>query len=177
MPVTVDEQGVFIIIRIIKMNFHRAPLVLFALILPLLVGLTIFGFFTHSQSMYAAPNGIIMVNTLQDENDGSCLDGDCSLRDAINTSNNNDVINFDVAGTITLSSSLNTLNINKNLTINGGSVITVSGDDNVRIFNVTAGNVIFDGLIVTKGRAQSSDGCPGFSFADACGAGILIRNN
>ncbi len=159
------------------MIFHRAPLVLFALILPLLVGLTIFGFFTHSQSMYAAPNGIIMVNTLQDENDGSCLDSDCSLRDAINTANNNDVINFDVAGTITLSSSLNTLNINKNLTINGGSVITVSGDDNVRIFNVTAGNVIFDGLIVTKGRAQSSDGCPGFSFADACGAGILIRNS
>lgn len=41
------------------------------------------------------------VNTVVDENDGSCGDGDCSLRDAIIETNNNpgpDTINFNISG-------------------------------------------------------------------------------
>ena len=41
------------------------------------------------------------VDTVVDENDGSCSDGDCSLRDAIILANNNpgpDTINFNISG-------------------------------------------------------------------------------
>jgi len=58
----------------------------------------------------------LTVNTLVDENDGSCV-GDCSLRDAINTANPNDTITFGVTGTINLS--LGQLVIAQNLTIIG----------------------------------------------------------
>jgi len=40
------------------------------------------------------------VDTVVDENDGSCSDGDCSLRDAIILANNSgsDTINFNISG-------------------------------------------------------------------------------
>ena len=40
------------------------------------------------------------VNTLVDENDGSCAEGDCSLRDAIQVAVGGDTIDIDVTGTI-----------------------------------------------------------------------------
>jgi CSLREA domain-containing protein len=52
------------------------------------------------------------VNTLTDQTDGSCGDGTCSLRDAITLANSNagaDTIEFDVAGTITVSAALGCL--------------------------------------------------------------------
>jgi CSLREA domain-containing protein len=54
----------------------------------------------------------LTVDTLTDEADGSCSDGDCSLRDAIALANSNagpDTIGFDVTGTITVSAALGCL--------------------------------------------------------------------
>ena len=68
------------------------------------------------------------VDTLNDEADGSCADGDCSLRDAIATASPGDTITFSVNGTITFSG-LGELVIGQNLTIDGGGNITVSGNN------------------------------------------------
>ncbi|HMO84899.1 MAG TPA: right-handed parallel beta-helix repeat-containing protein, partial [Lacipirellulaceae bacterium] len=59
----------------------------------------------------------ITVNTLVDEFDGSIVDGDISLRDAVAAAQDGETINFSVAGTIELT--LGNLAINKNLTIAG----------------------------------------------------------
>ena len=62
----------------------------------------------------------ITVSTLVDESDGSIVDGDISLRDAIVAAPVGETIDFSVIGTINLSS-LGQLTINKNLTIHGPS--------------------------------------------------------
>src|SRR4051812_45784732 len=60
----------------------------------------------------------ITVNTLLDENDHSIVDGDISLRDAIEAATPGVTIDFSVSGTISLGS-MGELVIKKNLTING----------------------------------------------------------
>lgn len=60
----------------------------------------------------------ITVDTLLDEADGSLVDGDISLRDAIALAPNGETIDFSVVGAINLTS-LGQLVINKNLTISG----------------------------------------------------------
>ena len=47
----------------------------------------------------------ITVNTLVDEQDGSIVDGDASLRDAIAIAASGDTIDFSVTGTIQLTTS------------------------------------------------------------------------
>jgi CSLREA domain-containing protein len=47
--------------------------------------------FVEVQPSFAA---IVTVDTLTDEYDGSCSDGDCSLRDAIQVANSGDTINL-----------------------------------------------------------------------------------
>ena len=69
-----------------------------------------------------------VVDTGSDENDGSCTDGDCSLRDAITTALDGETITFAGDYTIYLAS---TLTISNHLTIDGSNrAITVSGDTN-----------------------------------------------
>ncbi|NWF64769.1 MAG: CSLREA domain-containing protein, partial [Chloroflexi bacterium] len=51
---------------------------------------------TPAQPVRAAS---LVVDTLVDENDGSCVDGDCSLRDAVAFAGGGDVITFSVTGT------------------------------------------------------------------------------
>ena len=41
-----------------------------------------------------SPSAQLVVNTAVDENDGSCSDGDCSLRDAIAVAADGDIITF-----------------------------------------------------------------------------------
>lgn len=79
----------------------------------------------------------ITVDTLLDENDHSCVDGDCSLRDALEIANNGDTITFSVTGTITLT--LGWLTLDKDLTINGPGVssLTLSGNDSTRVFAIS----------------------------------------
>ncbi|MBI4672177.1 MAG: CSLREA domain-containing protein [Chloroflexi bacterium] len=87
----------------------------------------------------AAHAATITVNTLTDENDGSCSDEDCSLRDAIQVAAAGDTINFSVTDTITLV--LGQLTIDKNLTITGPGAdwLTISGGSAVRVLMVNAG--------------------------------------
>lgn len=70
----------------------------------------------------------ITVNTLVDELDGSIVDGDISLRDAIASAAPNETIDFSVTGTIELSSELV---VDKDLTINGpgSDRLTIKGYD------------------------------------------------
>ena len=135
------------------------------LLLPMLALLGVFGA-TLSRSALAAPNTIITVTNLNDSGAGS-------LRQAIFDAAAGDTIEFDAGlsgETISLSSELS---IGKNLTISGNVPITISGNNSTRVFNVTAGNVTFDSLIIANGFVQTND-CGASS--DHCGAGIMIQN-
>src|SRR4030042_357843 len=83
----------------------------------------------------------LTVDTLTDEADGSCGDGDCSLRDAIALAEANagpDTIEFDVAGTITVDAALGGLPIlgNGETTIDG---TTAPGYAGTPLVAITAG--------------------------------------
>ena len=136
--------------------------------LSLLFLLVTFMFIAAAASLptHAAPAAAPIVTTLDDEQDGSCSDGDCSLRDAINLVPEDTTITFGDVGTITLLEALGELVIDKNLTINGGGVITINGNEAVRIFNVSDVNVTFDGLTLTKGSAVADD-CSDFPNVEA----------
>ena len=81
----------------------------------------------------------ITVDNLTDGNDGSCSDGDCSLREAVDDATGGDTITFDsslAGGTITLSSEID---IDKTLTIDGqglSSRIQIIGSPTNRVFNI-----------------------------------------
>ena len=80
----------------------------------------------QAESHTASPTAQWIVNTAVDESDGSCSDGDCSLRDALAVAVNDDNITFAGDYTIYLNS---TLTVTKRLTIDGsGHTIKVSGD-------------------------------------------------
>ncbi|MBN1679868.1 MAG: SH3 domain-containing protein [Anaerolineae bacterium] len=102
-----------------------------AIIITLAAGLALS--FQPGRTVHAAS---YVVNTLVDENDFSCVDGDCSLRDAIMLANASvgvpDDISFTVTGTINLTlgplNIMDTLTITgpgaRSLAINGGTLIT-----------------------------------------------------
>jgi CSLREA domain-containing protein len=85
----------------------------------------------------------ITIDTVTDEQDNHCDDGDCSLRDAINTAAAGDIITFapGLSGqTITLT--IGQLDVDKDLTIDGTSLdpqVQVSGNNAVRVFSIAAG--------------------------------------
>lgn len=71
-----------------------------------------------------------------DTNDNVC-NADCSLREAVASAQNNDVINFHPileGKTITLTKPIH---IGKSITINGNDKVKISGGDTVRIFSVS----------------------------------------
>jgi parallel beta-helix repeat protein len=84
----------------------------------------------------------LVVDSLNDPGDGICDVEECTLRDAIATIENGYLIYFDTAlggGVINLGSELV---IPKNMTIDGHhptSHVRVSGDDVVRVFNISSG--------------------------------------
>ena len=98
------------------------------------------------QTAHAAP--LVTVINLNNSGAGS-------LRQAIADVDPGGTIEFSVSGTIVLTSELV---INKNLTIDGGNVITVSGNNATRVFNVTAGNVTFDSLTIVNGNSPNHGG-------------------
>lgn len=78
-----------------------------------------------------------------------CSDG-CSLREAITAASANDLIQF--SGVTTVSLTAGELAINKNLTIDGSSGVTVTRSSGTfRIFNVTAGTVMMNDLTISNG--------------------------
>ena len=106
----------------------------------------------------------IIVNTLTDGTGGP----DCSLGDAIAAANTDtaqggcttgdgvDVISFSVTGTITLGSALP--DIASDVTIDGGSAITVDGANNYRPFTIEGATVTFAGLTIIHGSASHGGG-------------------
>lgn len=95
--------------------------------------------------------------------DATCSDGsaNCSLRDAIAAASASDHIVFSgslTGQTINLSGSA--LSVATDLSIDGlgSSDLTISGQDTVPIFNVTA-TVSLSGLTLTNGRSTSQGGC------------------
>jgi CSLREA domain-containing protein len=124
-----------------------------------------------AQGTTAVPGTTITVNTIEDE---SNTDGDCSLREAIEAANTNlgvdgcdagsatqnrDAIHFALGqkAKIVLSSELPTITDPAGLNINGQkSKITVSGNDQVRVFFVNPGaELTLSRLRVVDGFATS----------------------
>ena len=105
------------------------------------------------------PASTITVDTLTDEQDNSCSDGDCSLRDAIAVAQAGDTIDFGVTGTITLT--ISQLTIDKNLTISGpgASSLTISGDGTYRVFWINESvDATLSDLTIAGGYAQDGGG-------------------
>ena len=114
------------------------------------------------------------VNVTYDENDGSCTDGDCSLRDAIIIANGNGV-----ADTITLGPNIyaltiigvgedycatGDLDITDTLTIEGAgpdqTIIDASGVISDRVFDVHfAGTVVISGVTIMGGNVTGRRWC------------------
>jgi hypothetical protein len=114
----------------------------------------------------------ITVDTLVDEADGSIIDGDISLRDAIAAAALGETIDFSVTGTIQLSN-LGQLVVDKSLTIDGPGAAeltirafdptpTMKNGDGGRVFFVSDGNdatfidIEIAGLTLTGGDRNSS---------------------
>jgi CSLREA domain-containing protein len=105
------------------------------------------------------PVATLTVNTLADTSDGSCVDGTCSLRDAILVAGSGDTINFGVAGTIVLAGG--PLSITRNLTINGPGAgqLTVSGNNAYQVLYVDiSATVGIAGLTIANGYASFNGG-------------------
>jgi fibronectin-binding autotransporter adhesin len=113
----------------------------------------------------AAQAAAIVVNSTADN---VAVDGSCTLREAISAANTDaavdgctagsgaDTITFSVNGTITLRSELS---LTSNMTIDGGGVITVSGDNAYRVFNISSGGVVtLTGLTIRDGFAADNGG-------------------
>src|SRR5438046_2825970 len=98
-----------------------------------LIGIALFSLAFASGWQNIAHADSLVVNTLTDENDHSCSDGDCSLRDAIEVAASGDTITFNVSGTIMLQGDLT---LEKNITISGPGAtnLTLTGDNYTVVF-------------------------------------------
>lgn len=107
------------------------------------------------------------VNTLVDEADGSCTDGDCSLRDALALAVNGDTIDFSVTGTIEMAQGQ--YYIDHSITLNGPGAdhLTIDGNHSSRVFYIGVNiHPAVSGLTVTGGDVNSDNG-GAFKLIDA----------
>ncbi len=105
----------------------------------------------------------LTVDTMIDENDGSCAD-DCSLRDAIAVANGGDTINFGISGTMVISSTLGQLSINKDLILVApvAGNITIDGNNLTRVILVTTGATLeLQGITISHGLVENVTGARG----------------
>ena len=108
---------------------------------------------TVSIAVTSVPDTFV-VNKTADTNDGVC-DADCSLREAIAVANGDAIAFstlFDTPQTITLTNG--ELVINRNVTVSGkgANLLTISGNNAVRVFNIQSGTVLLSGLTIAGGR-------------------------
>lgn len=100
-----------------------------------------------------AAQTVCTVDTLIDENDGTCTDGDCSLREAVGEACS--VIDFSVTGDIVLhGQNGGTQLINRSLTIDGPGVdqLTIRSTPHSNpVFRITEGNVTLMDLTIADG--------------------------
>jgi hypothetical protein len=101
--------------------------------------------------------------------------GPGTLRERIATASPGDTINFGLLGKVTLSSQLT---ISKNLRIDGLGVsfTQISGNNSTRIFNITAGSVSINTMLISDGRVAGTNGAVGQNGEHVVGGGILISN-
>ncbi len=99
------------------------------------------------------------VTTFDDESDGSCTDGDCSLRDAILLAVPGEIVEIGASGVISLTMG-ESLDIDTDLIISApdGEIVTINGLGATRIFNISQGNVTLSGLTITNGHASTGGG-------------------
>lgn len=101
----------------------------------------------------------ITVNTVTDESDGSCSDGDCSIRDAIAVASSGDQISIP-AGTYTLS--LGQLSISKDLTLTGAGAqhTIIDANDSSRVielpFNDPPSTVTIEKMSLINGSVSGT---------------------
>ena len=134
----------------------------------------------------------VTVNTLVDEADGSIVDGDISLRDAVALASAGETINFDPAltagGPAKINLTLNAITIAKALTITGPGADKLTIDSSIndttpnsndlnghRVFNVndsttTVRAVTIEGLTLTGADVN------GFGGAISSGESLTLRN-
>lgn len=99
----------------------------------------------------------IMVTTTLDENDGSCQDEDCSLRDAIATAVSGDTISIP-SGNYVLTQG--ELYVGKNLVLAGGTPVPIlDGNASSRVLKLEGNfSLTLDNLVVTNGSAVDGGG-------------------
>lgn len=142
------------------------------LLIPSLLGIALITLLNAPDTVAVTQN-VIVVDTLIDENDGSCADGDCSLRDAIATASSGDTVNFNVNGTIDISP-LGHLSINNIVTIDGGEAITITGNNSTRLFRLSSGQLALNGLTLLDGEPNTFDCGAG---SQTCGGAIYASTN
>ncbi|MFJ2710476.1 Ig-like domain-containing protein [Pseudomonas sp. NPDC087346] len=109
-----------------------------------------------------------------------------SLRAALASAQNGDIVTFSSGMTVQLTSELL---INKSITVDGDlnndgvADVTLDGQYKTRVVEVTSGNTVtLDGLVITRGLVAATGGNGGAAAASAMGggifnAGILTLNN
>ncbi len=113
-----------------------------------------------------------LVNTADDHDDGVCGRSDCSLREAINRTNQlpgADTIQISFGGTLTLDPSLGPLTVTGSTTITGpgARALSISGGNGTRVFNFSGGPSLLRGLTIRNGRAAA------FAATPVGGAGLF----
>ena len=126
-----------------------------------------------------------VVDTVTDEADGSCTDGDCSLRDAIALANANpdaDTITFSVTGTIALAAELPDLS-SGNVTIAGSNqTVTIDGSFLAgwwtACLHLTSDSNTVKGLVIAncQGHGIQLDGGQNIIGGTTASEGNLIRD-
>ena len=120
----------------------------------------------------------LIVTTIDDHNDGTCTQSDCTLREAITATNmaGGGTISFTpgLTGTIQLGAELPTVSANLLLQGPGANLLTVRRNSagNYRIFTISNGtvdgpDVLITGLTISNGQA------PAVAFPNSSGGGVL----
>ena len=133
-------------------------------------------FFATFSSVAQVRAATLTVDTLLDENDGSCGDGDCSLRDALGSAQAGDTVSLPAgAYQLTLGDSLGPLVVNVDLTLTGvSSATTLVTNDGCAgncgtLLQITDGATLnLDGVTLSNSIAN------GLSGPD--GGGVLISD-
>jgi hypothetical protein len=109
-----------------------------------------------------------------------------SLRAALASAQNGDIVTFGTSMTVQLTSELL---INKNITVDGDlnndgvADVTLDGQYRTRVVEITSGSTVtLDGLVITRGLVSGNGGNGGYGATGAMGggifnAGILTLNN
>ena len=135
--------------------------------------------FFQVSSLQPANAATLTVNTLLDEADGSCSNGDCSLRDAIALVNPGDTIQFAVSGVIHLT--LGQITFARSLTLAGPGAarLKLNGANSSRIFELSGGSsqiVAISDLSFSGGSSGSQSGGAILNW-NILGAGSLTVRN